>query len=94
MVGIAHSLEFVIVLSAGLELYVKHVCDAIAYHMHSSIFEFLFSAICESLCLNGGTCSAPGNCTCPARWTGSTCNEGNNAVVDTAYNYVTRTSFE
>ncbi len=38
--------------------------------------KFLFSAVCESLCLNGGICSTPGNCTCPARWTGSACNEG------------------
>ena len=31
------------------------------------------AAICNVPCQNGGTCSAPGNCSCTAHWEGDNC---------------------
>ncbi len=34
------------------------------------------TAVCPGGCYNGGTCTAPGRCSCPARWTGTQCGTG------------------
>ena len=34
------------------------------------------SAVCSPNCVNGGSCVAPNNCTCPPGWTGATCSQG------------------
>ena len=33
-------------------------------------------AICSGGCLNGGTCSTPGVCTCALGWTSNNCEQG------------------
>ena len=38
---------------------------------------YAMSAICDMIeCENGGTCSAPNECSCPAGWSGDTCAQG------------------
>ena len=39
-------------------------------------FTYSCAAICTSLCLNGGTCTAPDTCTCDVGWTGMQCETG------------------
>ena len=40
-------------------------------------FIYAMSAICDMIeCENGGTCSAPNECSCPAGWSGDTCAQG------------------
>ena len=34
------------------------------------------TAICSPSCRNGGSCTAPNRCNCPATWTGSYCQTG------------------
>ena len=34
------------------------------------------TAICNPVCLNGGRCDGPNQCTCTAEYTGSQCGEG------------------
>ena len=36
-----------------------------------------YTAVCNSGCSNGGTCTAPNNCSCVPQWTGPTCTTGN-----------------
>ena len=36
----------------------------------------IFTAICTGGCQNGGTCAAPGNCSCTAGWIGDNCETG------------------
>ena len=40
--------------------------------MHNNVM----SAICDPGCENGGTCSAPDECSCTAGWSGDTCAQG------------------
>ena len=33
-------------------------------------------ALCTPACMNGGTCTEPGTCSCTAHWQGPTCQQG------------------
>ena len=51
-------------------------------HGHSVVVSYcqisMNVAICDTIeCENGGTCSAPNNCSCTAEWSGDTCDQGN-----------------
>ena len=37
---------------------------------------YAMSVICDPGCENGGNCSAPDECSCPAGWSGDTCAQG------------------
>ena len=41
---------------------------------------FNSTAVCSPSCQNGGTCTRPNVCQCPAGWTGSRCQYGNSAI--------------
>ena len=47
----------------------KHHC---CYHA----LILLFTAVCNSPCQNGGTCTGPDTCTCAVGWTGMKCEAG------------------
>ena len=37
---------------------------------------YVFTAVCDPLCQNGGQCLLPGQCTCPPGWLGNLCEIG------------------
>ena len=49
-------------------------------HTHVLLFALSLIAICTGGCLNGGTCSSPGVCTCAPGWTGSNCEQGTYSI--------------
>ena len=38
---------------------------------------FFSTAVCDPMCENGGTCTAPNMCNCTAEWTDATCETRN-----------------
>ena len=42
----------------------------------SKVSLYLYTAVCEPPCENGGSCALPENCTCAEGWRGDTCTEG------------------
>ena len=50
-----------------------------AVYVYAMLIKFkyiLFIAFCSQRCYNGGTCTAPNNCTCQSGWTGHDCTLG------------------
>ena len=43
-------------------------------------FLFVYTAVCNPLCENGGECTAPGVCSCTSEWTGEYCQIGQQIV--------------
>ena len=41
---------------------------------------FYFTAVCNPICENSGTCTDPDVCDCTAEWTGDTCETRNDLI--------------
>ena len=52
---------------------------------------FFKIAVCSSTCQNGGTCSGPDTCTCPAGWSGSVCTYETPVEVSVSFSTCTAT---
>ena len=70
--GHAHYLDIATVPQDGLGTHVQRVRN----RFDNIITLYATSAICDPACENGGTCSAPNECSCPAGWSGDTCAQG------------------
>ena len=44
-------------------------------------FLFVYTAVCNPLCENGGECTAPGVCSCTSEWTGEYCQIGKQVIM-------------
>ena len=54
-------------------------------YVYSYIMQSVIIAICTKACENGGTCTAPDNCSCVAGWTGPQCTNGINVWFTICY---------
>ena len=48
----------------------------------------IFLAVCEPVCENGGTCTAPNTCDCTDGYSGDTCQTGNSYITRVGRLYV------
>ena len=71
MVVLVQALVHVVVHRLTLVQDVQYVSSN-GHFQHRIVIVF-YLAVCVSACQNGGTCSAPNTCTCPATYTGATC---------------------
>ena len=75
MGGTALDQILVTALTTGMELTVNNVqCIDIS---QIPIMTFLFTALCDPPCSNGGNCTGPDTCQCPDNWNGAYCEQRN-----------------
>ena len=60
-------------LSAFHYLHLNNIMLLNLYHLNISCTSY--TAICTPACMNGGTCSSPGVCTCTSDWSGVRCGD-------------------